>query len=166
MIHADSIKFPDSLRYFTHNRRPVFGGGGIMPDYFIPLDTTFASKYYTDVFRKGLLNEFTVSYIETHRNDLLQQYADVQAFKKGFTEDKKLLDEFIDYAAKKEVARNDKDLEASGEQITTVLKALIARNLYNMNAYFQMVSATDDDLKKALEVMKDDSMFKKLSNKY
>lgn len=52
MIHADSIKFPDSLRYYTHNQRVVYGGGGIMPDVFIALDTTFASKYYTDVFEK------------------------------------------------------------------------------------------------------------------
>lgn len=163
LYHADSIKFPDSLKYFTQNKRVVYGGGGIMPDYFIPLDTTFASRYYTDIFRKGLLNEYTVQYIESKRKDLLQQYPDVKAFKKGFVNDKKLLDEFVAWAATKDVPRNDKDLEASGLQITTVLKALIARNLYNMNAYFQMVSTTDDDLNKAVEVIKNDLLFKKLS---
>ena len=163
MIHADSIKFPDSLRYFTHNKRVVYGGGGIMPDYFIPLDTNFITHYYTDVFRKGLLNEFSVQYIETRRKDLMQKYPDIDAFKKGFTDDQKLLDQFVTFAETKEVPRNDKDLETSGLQIKTVLKALIARNLYNMNAYFEMVSATDDDLIKAIEVIKNDALFRKLS---
>jgi len=163
MIHADSIKFPDSLRYFTQNKRVVYGGGGIMPDYFIPLDTTFASRYYTDIFRKGLLNEFTVQYIESRRKDLLAAYPEIKAFKKGFSDDQKLLDEFIAFAETKEVPRNDKDIEASGLQIKTVLKALIARNLYNLNAYFEVVSVTDDELNKAIEVIKNDTLFRKLS---
>lgn len=164
LYHADSIKFPDSLRYFTQNKRTVYGGGGIMPDYFIPLDTSFSSRYYTDIFRKGLLNEFTVQYIELHRKDLLKAYPDVKAFRKGFTDDQKLLDEFVAFAATKEVPRNDKDIEASGLQIKTVLKALIARNLFNMNAYFEVVGSADDDLIKAVEVIKNDMLFQKLSH--
>lgn len=163
MVHADSIKFPDSLRYYTQNQRVVYGGGGIMPDYFIPFDTTFASKYYTDVFRKGLLNDFTLQYIETHRKDFLKSYPDIKSYKTGFVDDGKLLDEFIAFAETKEVPRNDKDLEASATQIKVVLKAMIARNLFNLNAYFQVVSATDDDLTKATEVIKDDTLFRKLS---
>lgn len=163
LYHADSIKFPDSLRYFTHNKRVVYGGGGVMPDYFIPLDTTFASKYYTDIFRKGLLNEFTVQYIESRRKDLLKIYPDIKAFKKGFTDDQKLLDEFVAFAETKDVKRDDKDLEASGLQIKTILKGLIARNLFNMNAYFEIISSTDDDLIKATEVIKNDALFQKLS---
>jgi carboxyl-terminal processing protease len=62
------------------------------------------------------------------------------------------------------VPRNDKDIETSGLQIKTVLKALIARNLFNMNAYFQMVSVTDDELNKAIEVIRNDSMFRKLAS--
>jgi len=163
MVHADSIKFPDSLRYFTQNKRVVYGGGGIMPDYFIPLDTAFYSRYYEDILRKGLLNEFTVQYIESRRNDLLKAYPDIKAFKNGFKDDQKLMDEFIAFAEKKEVPRKDKDIEVSGVQIKAVLKALVARNLFNMNAYFQMISSTDDDLTKAIEVIKNDSLFHKLS---
>lgn len=163
LYHADSIKFPDSLRYFTKNKRIVYGGGGVMPDYFIPLDTTFSSGYYTDIFRKGILNEFTVQYIESRRKDLLKTYPDIKTFKKGFIDDQKLLDEFIAYAETKEVPRNEKDLEASGLQIKTILKGLIARNLFNMNAYFEMVSSTDDDLIKAIEVIKNDALFRKLT---
>ena len=165
LYHADSIKFPDSLRYFTNNKRVVYGGGGVMPDYFIPLDTSFVSRYYTDILRKGLLNEYTVQYIETRRKDLLKAYPDIKAYKTGFKDDQKFLDDFIAYATTKDVPRNDKDLEASGFQIRTVLKALIARNLYNMNGYFEVTGAIDDDLKKAIEVIKNDALFMKLSQK-
>jgi carboxyl-terminal processing protease len=162
-VHADSIKFPDSLRYYTNNKRVVYGGGGIMPDYFIPLDTTFASDYYMNVLRKGLLNEFTVQYIEANRKELSRAYPDIKSFKNGFTDNQKLMDEFVAFAESREVPRNDKEIATSGTQIITVLKALIARNLFNMNAYFEMVSATDDDLVKAIEVIKNDTLFKKLS---
>lgn len=163
LYHADSIKFPDSLRYFTQNKRIVYGGGGVMPDYFIPFDTLFASRYYTEIFRKGLLNEFTVQFIETRRKDLLKTYPDIKSFKNNFTDDQKLLDEFVAFAETKEVPRNEKDLEASGPQIKTVLKGLIARNLFNMNAYFEIVGTNDDELIKAIEVIKNDSLFQKLS---
>ena len=163
MVHSDSIKFPDSLRYFTQNKRVVYGGGGVMPDYFIPQDTSFLSRYYEDVFRKGLLNEFTVQYIETKRKDLLQTYPDLAGFKKGFGNDKLLLNEFVAFAETKEVPRKEKDLEVSGSQIQTVLKALIARNIYNLNGYFEVIGSSDDDLLKAIEVIKNDAMFKKLS---
>jgi carboxyl-terminal processing protease len=163
LYHADSIKFPDSLKYFTQNKRVVYGGGGIMPDYFIPLDTSFVSGYYTDVLRKGLINDFVLQYIDNHRKDLMKSYPDVKSYKKGFTDDQKLLDEFVAFAASKEVPRNDKDLLASGLQIKTVLKALIARNLYNLNAYYEVMGSYDDELLKAIEVMNNDEMFGKLS---
>lgn len=163
LYHADSIKFPDSLKYFTQHKRVVYGGGGIMPDYFIPLDTSFVSNYYIDIQRKGLFNDFTIQYVDLHRKDMLKLYPDFKAFKNGFTDDQKLLDEFVDFAAGKDVPRNDKDLSVSGLQIKTLLKALIARNLFNMNAQFEILGSIDDDLKKAVEVIKNDSLFQKLS---
>lgn len=162
MIHADSIKFPDSLRYYTHNKRVVYGGGGIMPDVFIPLDTTFASKYYTDVFRKGLLNEYVIQYIEGSRNELLKAYPNVKVFNTSF-KDEKLLDKFVDYAQGKEVPRDDKGLEASGKQIAIVLKGLIARNLYNVSSYFEVIGSSDDDIQRAVEILSSEDMFKKLT---
>ncbi|MBK7174218.1 MAG: S41 family peptidase [Bacteroidales bacterium] len=162
MIHADSIKFPDSLRYYTHNQRVVYGGGGIMPDVFIALDTTFASKYYTDVFRKGLLNEFVLQYVEGTRNELLKTYPNIKVFNSGFN-DAKLLDEFVEYAQTKEVPKDEKGLEASGKQISIVLKGLIARNLYNVSAYFEVIGSSDDDIIKAVEILKNEDMFKKLT---
>jgi carboxyl-terminal processing protease len=162
MIHADSIKFPDSLRYYTHNKRVVYGGGGIMPDVFIPLDTSFASKYYTDVFRKGLLNEYVIQYIEGSRKELLKAYPNVKVFNTSF-KDEKLLDKFVDYAQGKEVPRDDKGLEASGKQIAIVLKGLIARNLYNVSSYFEVIGSSDDDIQRAVEILSSEEMFKKLT---
>jgi carboxyl-terminal processing protease len=163
MIHADSIKLPDSLRYFTHNKRVVYGGGGIMPDVFIPLDTNFISKYYTDIFRKGLLNDFVLQYVEGKRKELLVLYPNVKAFNIGFTEDTKLLNEFVDFAASKEIPRDEKGLEASAKQIKIILKGLIARNLYNVSAYFEVIGATDDDILRAVEVLGNEEMFRKLT---
>ncbi len=163
MFHADSIKMPDSLKYFTHNKRVVFGGGGIMPDVFIPLDTSFVSKYYTDVFRKGLLNDFVLQYVEGNRENMLTLYPNTKSFIAGSTDDSKLLNDFVEFAATKAVPRDEKGLQASGLQIKTVLKGLIARNLYNVSAYFEVISSTDDDIKKAVEVIGDDAMFRKLT---
>lgn len=162
-IHADSIKFPDSLRYFTQNKRIVYGGGGIMPDYFIPLDTSFYSKYYEDVLRKGLVNEFCVQYVDSKRKELQKIYPDFNSFKNKFTDDQKLLDEFVLFAESKKITRKDKDLETSGLQIKTFLKALIAQNLFNREAFYETIVATDGDLLKAIDVIKNDAMFRKLT---
>jgi carboxyl-terminal processing protease len=164
LYHADSIKFPDSLRYFTQNKRVVYGGGGVMPDYFIPQDTSFLSHYYEDIFRKGLLNEFAMQYLENQREVLKQKYPDMKSFKKSFVNDAGLLEDFVAFAASKEVPRNDKEIEASGSQIIAVLKGLIARNLFNTSAYFEMIGSTDDDLIKAVEAINNETMFKKLAN--
>jgi len=163
VFHADSIKLPDSLKYYTHNKRIVYGGGGIMPDLFIPLDTTFLSKYYTDIFRKGLLNDYILQYVENHRKDLLVSYPDVKCFMTGFKDDNKIMDDFVGYAASKEVPRDEKGLESSGKQIRIILKGLLARNLYNTNAYFEVIGSTDDDINKAVDVLSNDVFFRKLT---
>jgi len=162
MIHADSIRFPDSLKYFTHNKRIVYGGGGIMPDVFIPLDTTFITKYYTDIFRKGLLNDFVMQYIESKRKDLLVAYPNIKVFNSKFN-DEQLLPQFVEFAASKEVLKDEEGLKASGKQISIILRGLIARNLYNVSAYFEVVGSTDDDIMRAIEVLQDDTMFRKLT---
>lgn len=162
-IHADSIHFPDSLRYSTANKRTVYGGGGIMPDIFIPLDTTFNSKYYTEIWRKGLLNEFSTQYIDDNRKALVQHYPKVNMFVDNFIFDDKLLNQFIEFAEKRGVPRDPKGLELSGKEIRYVIKGLIARNLFNVDAYFQVISGIDEELQKAVELIKDNTSFKKLA---
>ncbi|MBK6963497.1 MAG: S41 family peptidase [Bacteroidales bacterium] len=162
-VSADSIRFPDSLKYYTPSKRVVYGGGGIMPDVFIPLDTTFSSKYYTDILRKGLLNEFIINYMEKNRDDLKVQYPDLAAFRKSFDVDENLMNRFTEFAASKEVPVDKDGLEKSGKEIKYVLKGLIARNLFDVSAYFEMISPIDHELMRAIEVMHEDNLFRKLS---
>jgi len=163
-VSADSIKFPDSLKYFTPAKRVVYGGGGIMPDVFVPLDTASSSKYYTDISRTGLLNEFVMNYMEINRNQLKSQYPNLQAFISDFNADGKIFDEFREFAASKDVKATDEDLNRSGIDIQYILKGLIARNLFDVSSYFEVISPIDPELKKAIEVMHQDNYFRKLSN--
>jgi len=79
LVNADSIHFPDSLRYFTSKKRLVFGGGGIMPDVFIPWDSTLISDYYSKLVRKGVVNSYIIDYIDNNRNELNEKYPDIGA---------------------------------------------------------------------------------------
>lgn len=162
-MHQDSIKMPDSLKFYTHNKRLVFGGGGIMPDVFVPLDTAFVSDYYTDILRKGLLNEFTVQYVDNHRNELTSKFKTAKDFKKGFTKEEELFNEFLAFSDKKEVKRTDAMLAASGKQIRYVLKGMIARNLFGVGAYFEVTTDNDDDLLKTIEILQNNQQYKTLT---
>lgn len=162
-VSADSIKFPDSIKYFTTSKRVVYGGGGIMPDIFIPMDTTASSKYYNDLWRKGVFNDFTMDYLENNRKKLAQNYPELKAFRSNFSVDDILMREFIGYADKKGVAEDTMGLERSGKEIKYIISGLIARNLFDVSAYFEVISPVDHDLQKAIEVMQDNLNFRKLS---
>lgn len=102
MIYADSISFPDSLKYKTNNNRVVYGGGGIMPDIFVPMDTTRASDYYINLRSKNLFNEFSINYAESNREELLKKYPTYEDFDKAW-EGLNLMQEFQRYASEKGV---------------------------------------------------------------
>lgn len=100
---ADSISFPDSLKYKTPNGRVVYGGGGIMPDIFIPLDTTKYSSLYGEMFRKGIFSGFTLDYMTTNREQLKTEYPSIENFKNNFKVSDELLNQVIEYAHKEGV---------------------------------------------------------------
>lgn len=100
MIYADSISFPDSLKYHTNNNRIVYGGGGIMPDIFVPMDTTRASDYYINLRSKNLFNEYSINYAEANREELLKKYPTYDDFDKAWN-DLNLMQEFQKYASEK-----------------------------------------------------------------
>ena len=162
-VNADSIRFPDSIKYFTTSKRVVYGGGGIMPDIFIPMDTTASSKYYTDLWRKGVFNDFTMDYLEKDRKNLEKQFPDMVTFRDEFDVDDKLMREFIDYAVEKGVAEDSTGIDRSGKEIKYIVKGLLGRNLFDVSAYFELISPVDNELQKAIEIMKDDINFRKLS---
>lgn len=161
LYSLDSIKMTDSLKYYTNGRRTVYGGGGILPDIFVPLDTTKNSTYYDDLRRKGILNDYALVYTDDNRKALLKEYADVFAFKKGFVLNDKLMADFISYAAKKDVKKDEAGYKRSEEVIKTQIKALMARDLWNTNAYFVLINDINSFYQKALQSM-DNSTFEKM----
>jgi carboxyl-terminal processing protease len=161
LYHADSIKFIDSLKCKTMGGREVFGGGGIMPDVFVGLDTSLSSKYYDELRRNGTLNEFTLNYVDANRAMLLSKYKDVYQFKNDFKITKDFLEEFIAYAEKKNIKRNSEGIKTSEKLITTQLKALIARDLWDTNAYYVIINDINVFMVKALQCLEDDT-FKKM----
>ncbi len=151
-MNEDSIALPDSLQFETLNsKRTVYGGGGIMPDVFVPIDTTMSSDYFGKVNRKGLLNEFTLIYMDAHRKDLKAKYNDVPSFKESFDAEQEVLADFIEYAAKNDVEKDDEQITTSKQLILIRLKALIARNLWDTSAYFQIANDLNDSYLKAIE---------------
>lgn len=102
-LTADSIKFPDSLKYTTPRGRVVYGGGGIMPDIFIPLDTSKYSTFYNELARKGIFGSFTMDYMETNREAMKAKYPTFEDYKQNFVIDDKLYNDFIQYAKKEGV---------------------------------------------------------------
>jgi len=165
LLNSDSIHFPDSLKYYTPAKRVVYGGGGIMPDVFIPWDSTKISDYYADLIRKGILNQFTTQYVEDHRAEFKNSYPDLKSFSDGFQTDQGFLKQFTDFAEKEGVKMDEKGFQTSEKYIKLVLKGLIARNLFEISSYYEMVSPLDEELQKSIELLKDDALFKKLKIK-
>ena len=159
-FHADSIDFPDSLKFTTPNGRTVYGGGGIMPDVFVPIDTSMTSDYYTNLLRKGVLYQFTLDYMDSHRDSLTAKYKTVDEFQKGFEVDEKLLEEFVAYGEKKKVKYNDDDFKISEKPILNLIKSQFARNIWGTSAYFQIYNQINPDFQKAIEVINDGSFEK------
>ena len=158
--NKDSIQFADSLKYYTIGKRLVYGGGGIMPDIFIPLDTTENSKYLTDIYRKGLFNKFALKYVDQHRNELKQSYPDFATYKANFKISEKLMEEFIVSAEADEIKRDEEGLKTSGPFIERQLKAIIANQIWGISEYYQCVNDYNPIVKEALQQMKSDN-FKK-----
>ncbi|MGE5316813.1 MAG: S41 family peptidase, partial [Chloroflexota bacterium] len=162
-ISADSIKLPDSLKFYTPAHRVVYGGGGIMPDVFIPLDTTSSSKFYTDLWRKGVFNDFVLSYMEKNRGRITKDFKDFKSFKQNFGVDETLLSQFLVYAANKGVVPEEGAMEKSGSEIRYIIKGIIARNLFSTNSYFEIIAPIDNELMHALDAMQEENLFTKLS---
>jgi carboxyl-terminal processing protease len=161
LIHADSIHFPDSLKYLTNGKRTVYGGGGIMPDYFIPIDTTSNTHYFLELYRKGLLNQYPLEFVDANRKKLLAKYPTLAQFKLEYDKDHKLINDFVAYAETQNVKKNEADLKLSYQDIESILRASVARSLYTSEAYYEVVNVVDHELQKALEIISSDSLFQK-----
>ena len=147
---ADSIHFVDSLRYETKGGRVVYGGGGIMPDFFVPVDTTGNSDYFSAIYRRGLIYSFAYSYADSHREELTKLSA-ANEFE-SYLDKQNALKDFVAYAAEKGIKRDNEGLKTSGNIINTQLKAYVARNIIGEEGFYPIIKQIDKTLLRAIEV--------------
>jgi carboxyl-terminal processing protease len=150
---ADSIKITDSIKFITPAGRVVYGGGGIIPDVFVGLDTTGRSLYLSEVLFSGTVNDFAFDYSDKHR-ETLKAYKTLENFNKSFQITAEILNEFIVYAERNKIMRNDKEIRTSESILKNQMKALIARNIWNGEGFYQVIHTQDNVLKKAVELLK------------
>ncbi|TCO94988.1 carboxyl-terminal processing protease [Bacteroides heparinolyticus] len=154
MIHADSIHFADSLKVRTKRmERIVYGGGGIMPDFFVPIDTTRYTDYHRNLVAKGVVIKGVAKYIEKCRKELQNLYKKFEAFNEKFEIDDEMLAGLRTLADNEKIAFNEEQYSRSLPLIKTQLKALIARDLWDMNEYFQVMNATNSSVDQALKIL-------------
>ncbi len=161
--HADSIQFPDSLKYETLvSGRTVYGGGGVMPDIFVPIDTTFATKLYTDLIRKGIFNQYAIDYVMDNREALKEKYPDFSYYEDDFVITDEMIDDFKNAAEKKDIKWDEEQFLRSEKMIKLQLKAMIARNEWDMEKYYKIIAEDDKMIGKAIEILNDKNQYKKL----
>ncbi|KPK82284.1 MAG: peptidase S41 [Bacteroides sp. SM23_62_1] len=156
LISADSIVFPENLKYQTlTTQRTVYGGGGIMPDYFTPFDTSYQSPYFNKLLNQGILNLFVLNYVDDNRGDLHSDYPEFDVFNKQFFVSDKLINQLIKYAEEEGLELNPEGLSKSKEQIRLLMKAYMARDLWNTSEFYQIINTRNNSVVKAVEILQD-----------
>ncbi len=161
LSHADSIVFPPSQQFRTLTRnRTVYGGGGIMPDYFVPIDTSIYSDYYRSLISLGIFNQFVLQYVDIHRVELLKNYPDFKTFSKRYEPSQSELDQLISFATGEELEFKQEDWNTSINQITMLFKSYVARDLWGMDQFFEVYNHSDEVFNKAVEILENPSMLR------
>ena len=157
LTNADSIHFPDSLRFQTLKKgRTVYGGGGIMPDYFVPLDTTKNTSLYRQIVAKRILIDANLRYLAKHRNELKQKFPTFEDFRRNYKVSDDLIANILAEAKKILKDKYPKDEEKkTTELLKRMLRALAARDLWDMNEYFAIIYEDDDIVNKAIQLMEE-----------
>lgn len=160
----DSIQFNDTLRYTTRlYGRTIYGGGGVMPDVYVPVDTSEYSTYYRDLSAKGITNQYVIGYVDKHRNDLAKQYKTVQDFDRGFNVSDEMMRDFIALGEKDSVKYDEEKYRISETLLKDIIKGLIARDIYgDVSAYSVVINHRNHDLQAALEVLNDHERYERL----
>lgn len=156
MTNSDNIHFPDSLRTTTLvNKRTIFGGGGIMPDLFIPLDTVKYSSLHRKLSNSGVLNRFSIKYVDEHRAELVKVHPNVDVFVANFKPDEALVAALLDFAKEEKVKLSDEEKASDKTLIMKQLKAYMARDLGKSSDYYKVMWTENESLLKAVELIND-----------
>ena len=152
LYSADSIKFPDSLKFRTPGGKVVYGGGGIMPDIFVPIDTTFSSSYYSKIMYSGLLNNFSFQYSDKNRT-MLNGFKSGLNFSEKFNVTSQLMNELLAYLEKNNIKKDEPGFRRSADRMKIQLKAFIGRSIFNNEGYFSVVNRADKTIKSAINLL-------------
>ena len=162
-FNADSMKFNSNESFQTLlKERTVYGGGGIIPDHFVPLDTTGTSPYFNKLIRKGIFNQFALSWVNKNRELLEKKYPNFDKFNLKF-DTQKAVDELIKYAEAEGLEFSENQYNKAKYVIHTRLKANIAQDLYNYKKFYQVINSLNNALEKSLELLNDEKAFSKLA---
>lgn len=152
LVSRDSIHLPDSLKFSTKIKgRTVYGGGGIMPDIFVPLDTTRTTPYYRKVSAKNVVLNTTIEYVEKNHRQLQRRYKNFEDYESGFEVGKDILSLMLDKCKAEGIEYDDEQYQKTLPIFQLQLKALIARNLWSMNEYYRIMLQLDNTLKRAVQ---------------
>ena len=154
LMHEDSIRFVDSLRYETLRlHRPIYGGGGIYPDKFVALDTTEYTSYYRDVTAKGLINSYVISYVDQHRKEIEKEYKNDAVFTKEFEVTPRMLQDLYDRATKEGIEFKPEEAEKSAPLFSMIIKGLIGRDVFESATYYKVYNMHDPIFKEAYRLI-------------
>ncbi len=162
LMNADSVHFDKTQLYHTRAGRPVYGGGGIMPDRFVALDTAFFTPYYRNLLAKSVIIKYTLKYVNNHRAALTADYPTEQAYLDGFTVSPEMLKELIDMGTADGVEFNQEQFDRSRDYLAAVIKAVIGRDLFEQATYWKVMNPTNPVYIEAVELISDPATYKNL----
>jgi carboxyl-terminal processing protease len=163
MFSADSIVFSDSLRYKTLvNGRDVYGGGGVMPDIFIPVDTSVHYSYINRLRRNNIVNNFALEYVDKSREQIKSKYPDFKNFDAKFEVSEEMISEIVENGVKEGIEKNNESLAFVKNDLKREVKALLARDLYSRDDFYKVYYKDDKAIIEALKVIGSQKNYDKL----
>lgn len=163
MFSADSISLPDSLKYKTLlSGRTVYGGGGIMPDIFVSMDTSALYAYYNRLQRNSIISNFTLEYVDHNRESLVKQYPEFSQFNDKFQIGDEIIENIVALGEKDGIERDQESINFTSGLIKKEIKAVIARDIYARDQFYQILNQDDKTILKALEILKNQNQFRSL----
>jgi carboxyl-terminal processing protease len=161
MFSADSIVFSDSLKYKTLvNGRSVYGGGGVMPDIFIPMDTSRHYSYINSLRRNRIVLDYTLEFIDTNRSKLKSKYPEFNDFEKNFETSEEMIAEIVEKGVQDSIAINEESLAFTKDDLKKEIKAIIARDVYSRNDFYKIYFRDDEAILEAIKVLENPKKYK------
>ncbi|MDE0978528.1 MAG: S41 family peptidase [Flavobacteriales bacterium] len=156
LLSLDSLELPDSLKFTTRiQERTVYGGGGILPDIFVPIDTTDNSEFFSRILRKGLDNRFALNFVDSRREALEKEYPTEDDFIRDFVLSEKMSADFLAFVEEEGIEFDADGWETSADAISLRIKAMIGRNMLKQSTFYRVISGLNESLQRAVTILQD-----------